>query len=281
MRWVWPARTHPQCLSEVSPATRAASPAAIALRRMPRGGLLIAAIATLPRPTALYMSARAARSRGALAATAALATASDKPAGDNNDKKKRTAPSTAAAGSKRRAPSPPLLEPDGWRDTWDLIVELRADRTAVVDSMGTEAISAASEASVEEREYQTLISLMLSSQTKDTVNMATMLKLRAHGCTLENILATPDETLHELIKSVGFHNNKVRYIKDASAILKEKHGGRVPSDMESLLELPGVGPKMSLILLSVCFGKVEGISVDTHGAYPAPAHACLDLPNRV
>ena len=74
--------------------------------------------------------------------------------------------------------------------------------------MGSEAIAA--EASDDERAYQTLISLMLSSQTKDTVNAATMKKLRAHGCTVESILATPDATLHELIKQVGFHNNKAR-----------------------------------------------------------------------
>jgi hypothetical protein len=50
---------------------------------------------------------------------------------------------------------------------------------------------------------------MLSSQTKDTVNFATMLKLRAHGLTPANILATDDQTLNGLIRAVGFHNNKV------------------------------------------------------------------------
>lgn len=53
------------------------------------------------------------------------------------------------------------------------------------------------------------VSLMLSSQTKDTVNFATMAKLRAHGLTPANILATDDETLDGLIRAVGFHNNKV------------------------------------------------------------------------
>ena len=91
-----------------------------------------------------------------------------------------------------------------------------------------------------------------------------MQKLRAHGLTVSNILATPDETLNELIRAVGFHNNKVKYIKEASAILRDEHGGRVPDTMEGLLALPGVGPKMALICLNVNHGKVEGISVDTH-----------------
>lgn len=154
------------------------------------------------------------------------------------------------------------MPPSGWRETYDLITELRADRTAVVDTMGCEAINESAEP--ETRAYQTLISLMLSSQTKDTVNFATMEKLRAHGLSVASILATPDETLHELIKSVGFHNNKVRYIKQATTILHEQHGGRVPETMEELLKLPGVGPKMALITLHAAFGKVEGISVDTH-----------------
>ena len=58
-----------------------------------------------------------------------------------------------------------------------------------------------------------------------------MLKLRAHGLSVENILQTDDATLDGLIHAVGFHNNKVKYIKAASLILKEQHGGRVPSTM--------------------------------------------------
>lgn len=54
------------------------------------------------------------------------------------------------------------------------------------------------------RRFQVLVSLMLSSQTKDQVTSAAMQKLRAHGCTLENILATNDETLAQLIYPVGF-----------------------------------------------------------------------------
>lgn len=49
-----------------------------------------------------------------------------------------------------------------------------------------------------------LVSLMLSSQTKDQVTAAAMQRLRTHGCTVENILATDDETLGKLIHPVGF-----------------------------------------------------------------------------
>ena len=174
---------------------------------------------------------------------------------------------TTSPAPRRRKGVPLELEPpEAWRTTYDLITELRADRTAVVDTMGSEAIAdgSGSGMSVVDRDYQTLVSLMLSSQTKDTVNAATMVKLRAHGLSVDSILATSDETLDELIHAVGFHNNKVRFIKGASAIIQRDHGGAIPSTMEGLMALPGVGPKMALIVMRVAFGKVEGISVDTH-----------------
>lgn len=49
-----------------------------------------------------------------------------------------------------------------------------------------------------------LVSLMLSSQTKDQVTHAAMMRLREHGCNVENILSTSDEKLGELIYPVGF-----------------------------------------------------------------------------
>ena len=52
--------------------------------------------------------------------------------------------------------------------------------------------------------YQVLISLMLSSQTKDQVTFAAMEKLKAHGLTVENILKTPSAKIGELIYPVGF-----------------------------------------------------------------------------
>jgi len=176
-------------------------------------------------------------------------------------------PSTPSPASARQAKTPLLLNPpDGWRPTYDLITKLRADRTAVVDRMGSEAIAddVPDGTTTAQRDYQTLISLMLSSQTKDTVNAATMVKLRAHGLSVENILATPDDVLDGLIRAVGFHNNKVKFIKGATQIIADQHDGRIPDTMDGLLALPGVGPKMALIVLRVAFGKVEGISVDTH-----------------
>ena len=58
--------------------------------------------------------------------------------------------------------------------------------------------------------YQILLSLMLSSQTRDEVTSAAMQRLRHHGCDVDRILATSDKTLEEVIYPVGFY--RVIYI---------------------------------------------------------------------
>ena len=54
------------------------------------------------------------------------------------------------------------------------------------------------------RRFQVLVSLMLSSQTRDEVTAAAMARLRAHGCTVDGILSTDHEALGRLLHPVGF-----------------------------------------------------------------------------
>ncbi|XP_069762605.1 endonuclease III-like protein 1 isoform X3 [Narcine bancroftii] len=112
--------------------------------------------------------------------------------------------------------------------------------------------------------YQVLLSLMLSSQTKDHVTFAAMKQLRDHGLTVENVLKMDDKTLGELIRPVGFWRSKVRYIKQATAILREQYGSDIPNTINGLLRLPGVGPKMAHLIMKLAWNQVSGISVDTH-----------------
>ena len=126
---------------------------------------------------------------------------------------------------------------------------------------------------------------MLSSQTKDTVTAVAMQRLhtelgdepvvikeedeeesksKASTLTLENILAVSPERLNELIRTVGFHNNKTKYIKATASILQAQHGSDIPSTPSDLMKLPGVGPKMAYLCMSAAWGKHEGIGVDVH-----------------
>uniref|UniRef100_H3D989 Endonuclease III-like protein 1 n=1 Tax=Tetraodon nigroviridis TaxID=99883 RepID=H3D989_TETNG len=154
-------------------------------------------------------------------------------------------------------------EPPDWEKQLGYIRAMRSSRDAPVDNMGADKCYD-SDAPGQVKRFQVLVSLMLSSQTKDQVTSAAMRKLRAHGCTVENILATNEETLGRLIYPVGFWRNKARYLKLTSAMLQTEFGGDIPDSVEGLVRLPGVGPKMAHLAMDIAWGQVSGIGVDTH-----------------
>ncbi|CAG0889399.1 unnamed protein product [Darwinula stevensoni] len=154
-------------------------------------------------------------------------------------------------------------EPENWQEVLDNIREMRKDRTAPVDTMGCEKCG---DETAEPKVYRfhTLVSLMLSSQTKDTVTHAAMQKLRAQGLTVPKLLAMDPDTLGKLIYPVGFWKRKVEYLKKTAQILKDQYDEDIPNTVESLQSLPGVGPKMAHLCMDIAWGKLSGIGVDTH-----------------
>ncbi|KAF1483733.1 Endonuclease III-like protein 1, partial [Pygoscelis antarcticus] len=160
-------------------------------------------------------------------------------------------------------PQRPRWEPRDWRQQLERIQEMRRNRDAPVDEMGVEKCYDSS-APPQVMRYQVLLSLMLSSQTKDQVTSAAMLRLRQHGLTVDSILQMDDATLGRIIYPVGFWRNKVKYIKQTTAILKQKYGGDIPRTVEELVQLPGVGPKMAHLAMNIAWDSVSGIAVDTH-----------------
>ncbi|KAG8557405.1 hypothetical protein GDO81_016627 [Engystomops pustulosus] len=113
--------------------------------------------------------------------------------------------------------------------------------------------------------YQVLLSLMLSSQTKDQVTSTSMTRLRQHGLTVGRILETDEESLGRLIYPVGFWKSKVKYIKKTTEILQEQYGGDIPDNVAELVKLPGVGPKMAHLIMDIAWNKVSGIGKDNNG----------------
>ena len=69
--------------------------------------------------------------------------------------------------------------------------------------------------------------------------------------------------IEELVKSCGLYRMKAANIRDASALLVEKYGGVLPSDMDELLKLPGVGRKIANLLIGDVFGG-DAVVCDTH-----------------
>ncbi|KAF5659482.1 endonuclease III [Fusarium heterosporum] len=167
--------------------------------------------------------------------------------------------------------------PSDWEAIYDTVRRMRAPGGraygAAVDTMGCERLADRS-ASPKDQRFHTLVALMLSSQTKDTVNAVVMKKMQAElppfepgappGLNLNNILAIDPKLLNEFIWAVGFHNNKTKYIKQSAEILRDKWDGDIPDTLEGLVSLPGVGPKMAFLCLSVAWGKTLGIGVDVH-----------------
>jgi endonuclease III len=145
-----------------------------------------------------------------------------------------------------------------------LVEELRQDKSAPVDTDGGEILPEKF-ANPETYRFQVLIALMLSSQTKDAVVGEAMRNLQAYGLTVDKIAQTSPETLNELIRKVGFHNNKTKYIKQAVEILQSEYNGDIPPTADEMIQkLPGVGPKMAYIVENIAWKRVSGIGVDTH-----------------
>uniref|UniRef100_A0A8C3X4M4 Endonuclease III-like protein 1 n=1 Tax=Catagonus wagneri TaxID=51154 RepID=A0A8C3X4M4_9CETA len=157
----------------------------------------------------------------------------------------------------------PAWEPPDWRKQLENIQTMRSGRDAPVDQLGVEHCYDRS-APPKVRRYQVLLSLMLSSQTKDQVTAGAMQRLQACGLTVDSVLRMDDSTLGTLIYPVGFWRSKVKYIKQTSAILQQHYGGDIPASVPELVALPGVGPKMAHLAMAVAWGTVSGIAVDTH-----------------
>ena len=180
--------------------------------------------------------------------------------------KKASAAKTPGSSARKRTPKiepGSLSPPRDWEDVWELVVELRRDRSAPVDTDGGEELPERDRGDKVYR-FQVLVALMLSSQTKDAVVGNTMRSLQEHGLDVDNIHATSAEDLNALINKVGFHNNKTKYLKQTCEILLEKYDGDIPPTAAAMMELPGVGPKMAYIVESVVFQICTGIGVDTH-----------------
>lgn len=111
--------------------------------------------------------------------------------------------------------------------------------------------------------YELLVATILSAQSTDkTVNQVTPELFRAYPDAAALAAADP-RRIEELIKPTGFFRNKARNIIGAARAVSERFGGRVPSAMEDLVTLPGVGRKTANVVIGNAFGG-QGVTVDTH-----------------
>ena len=111
--------------------------------------------------------------------------------------------------------------------------------------------------------YQLLIAVILSAQCTDKrVNQITPALFEAFP-TPEVLAATTSEVVFEYIRSVSYPNNKSKHLVGMAQKLMSVFNGNVPSDVDELQKLPGVGRKTANVIASVIFNK-PAMAVDTH-----------------
>lgn len=111
--------------------------------------------------------------------------------------------------------------------------------------------------------YELLVAVILSAQCTDKrVNMITPALFEAYPTVYDMAKASPQE-IFQYIKSCSYPNNKAKHLAGMARTLVDDFRGEVPSDMELLQKIPGVGRKTANVIASVIF-NLPNIAVDTH-----------------
>jgi endonuclease-3 len=111
--------------------------------------------------------------------------------------------------------------------------------------------------------FELLVATVLAAQcTDERVNRVTPALFRTYPGP-RALAAAPAEAVEEAVRPTGFFRNKAKAIRQLSAAIVERHGGKVPATIDALTALPGVGRKTASILLGACFGT-DALPVDTH-----------------
>ncbi|THU58992.1 hypothetical protein C4D60_Mb03t20300 [Musa balbisiana] len=165
--------------------------------------------------------------------------------------------------------------PANWEEVLDGIRKMRFADGAPVETMRHE--KSASLVPPKEQRFAVLISSLLSSQTKGTVtngkfhcasflwSSGAVQRLSEKGLLdADAIVRTDEATVASLIYPVGFYLRKAHHMKKVAEICLEKYGGDIPSSINELLALPGVGPKIAHLVMIMGWNNVQGICVDTH-----------------
>ena len=119
--------------------------------------------------------------------------------------------------------------------------------------------------------YKLLVMTRLSAQCTDARVNSVCKKLFSEFPTIEALADAPIEDIEHIVLPCGVYRMKSRNIKDACRELLDKHGGVVPSSIEELIKLPGVGRKTANLIVSEIYG-LPGVVADTH---------CIRLSNRL
>ena len=149
--------------------------------------------------------------------------------------------------AKRKSPSKALKQRS--LDIFNLLTQIYPDATCSLDY---------------ETPVQLLVATILSAQcTDERVNKVTP-ALFAKFPDAVAIAAGDRYELETLVRSTGFYRNKAKNIQGACQMIVTDFAGKVPSEMEQLLKLPGVARKTANVVSAHAFANIQGVTVDTH-----------------
>jgi endonuclease-3 len=132
-----------------------------------------------------------------------------------------------------------------------------------IDGLELPAVEKISETQ-EDDPFQILIATLLSARTQDATTLAASTRLFKVARTPRTMAKLTIRQLEKLIYPVSFYRHKAKHVKLTCGILVNRFGGRVPTTMQELLLLPGVGRKTANLVLILAFRSQKNICVDTH-----------------
>ncbi|KHN30103.1 endonuclease III homolog 2, chloroplastic-like isoform X1 [Glycine soja] len=149
---------------------------------------------------------------------------------------------------------------------WKMVLQgIRQMRSSADEHQPVAREKAADTVPPKERRFAVLTSSLLSSQTKEHVTRGATQRLGENDLLTADAMDKADEeTIKKLIYPVGFYKRKASNLKKIANICLLKYDGDIPSSIEELLLLPGVGPKIAHLVMIVGWNNVQGICVDTH-----------------
>jgi endonuclease III len=132
-----------------------------------------------------------------------------------------------------------------------------------IDGMELPAIEKISESQAEDP-FQVLIATLLSARTQDATTLAASTRLFRRARTPRTMAKLTVKEIEQLIYPVSFYRNKARFVKGTCEALVHDHGGKVPTSLEEMVTLPGVGRKTANLVMILAYGSQRNICVDTH-----------------
>ena len=111
--------------------------------------------------------------------------------------------------------------------------------------------------------FKVLIATILSARTKDETTAKVCEKLFERVKSIEDLEKLSSKEIEKFIYPVGFYKTKAKHLKKLPGVLRKEFDGKIPSEIDDLLKLPGVGRKTANLVRAVGFGK-PAVTVDVH-----------------